>query len=73
MMQHIKKYPNDVNAARGMVKLVQKRRNMLDYLMRTDYHRYKWVCTDYGIPDAAPKHAHHKTNFHLVINPSRGL
>ena len=50
-MQHIKKYPNDKKGGRTMVQLVQKRRKMLDYLMRTDYHRYKWVCVDYGIPD----------------------
>ena len=50
MMQHIKKYPNDKNAARALVKLVQKRRNMLDYLMKTDFHRYRWICSDYGIP-----------------------
>lgn len=73
MMQHIKKYPNDTKAARSMVKLIQKRRNMLDYLMRTDYHRYKWICVDYGIPEAAPKHAHHKTDFQLFMNPWKGL
>lgn len=72
-MLHIKKYPNDTKSARKLVELIQKRRNMLDYLMRTDYHRYRWVCVDYGIPEQAPKHAHHKTDFRLVINPSRGL
>jgi small subunit ribosomal protein S15 len=49
MMQHIKKYPKDKMTGRALVKLIQKRRNMLDYLQRTDFHRYKWVCTDYGI------------------------
>lgn len=51
MMQHVKKYPKDMKAARSLVQLVQKRRRMLEYLRRTDYHRYKWVCLDYGIPD----------------------
>jgi small subunit ribosomal protein S15 len=51
MMQHIKKYPKDKMSARSLVKLIQKRRTMLDYLQRTDYHRYKWVCMDYGIPE----------------------
>jgi small subunit ribosomal protein S15 len=73
MMQHIKKYPKDTTAARSLVELIQKRRNMLDYLMRTDYHRYKWICVDYGIPETTSKTAHHKTDFKLFINPSRGL
>lgn len=73
MMQHIKKYPNDTKSSRSLVKLIQKRRNMLDYLMRTDYHRYKWICVDYGIPDVAPKNAHHKTDFQLFMNPWKGL
>jgi len=73
MMQHIKKYPKDTKATRSMVELIQKRRNMLDYLMRTDYHRYKWICVDYGIPESASKNSIHKTDFQLFINPSRGL
>jgi ribosomal protein S15P/S13E len=73
MMQHIKKYPKDKMSARSLVKLIQKRRTMLDYLQRTDYHRYKWVCMDYGIPEETSKHSHHKTDFKLFINPSRGL
>ncbi len=50
MMTHSKKYPKDTKGARGLVKLIQKRRNMLDYLQKTDYHRFKWICIDYGIP-----------------------
>ncbi len=73
MMQHVKKYPKDTTAARSLVELIQKRRNMLDYLMRTDYHRYKWICVDYGIPETTSKTTLHKTDFKLFINPSRGL
>lgn len=73
MMQHIKKYPNDKKSARKLVQLIQKRRNMLDYLMRTDYHRYKWICLDYGIPEEHPKNSHHMTDFKLFMNPWRGL
>lgn len=73
MMQHIKKYPNDTKSARSLVKLIQKRRNMLDYLMRTDYHRYKWICVDYGIPDTVQKNVLHKTDFQLFMNPWKGL
>ncbi len=71
-MQHVKKYPNDTKAGRSLVKLIQKRRNMLDYLMRTDFHRYKWVCVDYGIPEIGPKNGHHKTDFVMHINSWSG-
>ena len=60
MMSHIKKYPKDKKTAIALTQLIQKRRNMLNYCMRTDYHRYKWVCVDYGIPDEHPINAHHK-------------
>lgn len=59
-MSHVKRYPRDARAARKLTQLVQKRRTMLNYCMRTDYHRYKWVCLDYGIPDEHPQNAHHK-------------
>ena len=50
-MMHIKKYPKDKMAGRRLNELIQKRRIMLNYCARTDYHRYKWVCVDYGIPE----------------------
>ncbi len=50
MVLHAKRFPKDYKTARALTKVIQKRRNMLDYLMRTDYHYYKWVCADYGIP-----------------------
>lgn len=46
---------------------------MLDYLMRTDYHRYKWICVDYGIPEVTSKNGTHKTDFQLFMNPWKGL
>ena len=62
-MMHTKKYPKDIKGARALNALLDQRRKMLNYLMRTDYHRYKWVCIDYGIPEVHPKNAHHQTNF----------
>lgn len=41
---------------------------MLDYLMRKDYHRYEWICTDYGIPIVFPRNAHHVRNWGLRDN-----
>ncbi len=49
-LYHVKKYKRDLEAARRLTALLAKRRKMLAYLARTDYHRYKWVCMDYGIP-----------------------
>ena len=71
-MMHTKKYPRDVKAGRSLNYLIDQRRKMLDYLARTDYHRYKWVCIDYGIPEVPPKTAHHKTNFRNRSNPTTG-
>ena len=60
LMNHCAKYNKDYRTARYLTYLVQKRRTMLNYCMRKDYHRYKWVCVDYGIPDTHPKNSHHK-------------
>ena len=67
-MNHISKYPKDKQAGRNLTQLIQKRRNYLDYCMRTDYQRYKWVCLDYGIPDVHSKHSNHRTQFKNFIN-----
>lgn len=71
MMSHVTKYPKDSRAGRHLTELIQKRRNMLDYCMRTDYHRYKWVCLDYGIPDVHPKNSHHKQSWGKFYNNYR--
>jgi ribosomal protein S15P/S13E len=59
-MSHVNKYPKDKRAGRFLTELIQKRRKMLSHCMRTDYHRYKWVCVDYGIPDQHPKNSTHR-------------
>lgn len=28
--------------------------------MRDNYHLYKWIITEYNIPDIMPENAHHK-------------
>jgi small subunit ribosomal protein S15 len=60
LMSHVSKYPKDKRAGRFLTELIQKRRTMLNHCMRTDYHRYKWVCVDYGIPDQHPKNSQHR-------------
>ena len=55
MEMHIKKYPKDTKAGRYLTRLLDQRRHMLNYLVERDYHRYKWICTDYGIPEIHAK------------------
>lgn len=60
LMMHVKKYPKDKKAGRYLTKLLDQRRKMMAYLMKTDYHRYEWICTDYGVPQIHPKNAGHR-------------
>ena len=39
--EHLRLYPKDHNSRRGLLKLVSKRRKLLDYLRRTEEDRYK--------------------------------
>ena len=71
MMSHVSNYPKDFRAGRNLTQLIQKRRRMLNYCMRTDYHRYKWVCNDYGIPDVHPINSTHKTQWNKFYNNYR--
>jgi small subunit ribosomal protein S15 len=73
LMSHVAKYPKDKRAGRFLTELIQKRRNMLNFCMRRDYHRYKWVCVDYGIPDQHPKNSHHKESWDKFYNQIEGL
>jgi ribosomal protein S15P/S13E len=73
MMTHVDKYPKDKRAGRFLTQLIQKRRNMLDYCMRKDYHRYKWVCVDYGIPEQQGKISTHKSHYGKFNNQIAGI
>ena len=41
LTEHLREHKKDHNSRRGLLKLVAKRRRLLDYLMRTDEERYK--------------------------------
>ena len=73
LMAHVKRFPTDKKAGRSLTYLVQKRRAMLNYLQRTDYHYFRWVCADYGIPNEFPLNAHHKSNFRCQKNALQGI
>ena len=41
LTEHLKAHPNDNHSRRGLLKKVGKRRNLLNYLARTDINRYR--------------------------------
>ena len=46
---HLKKNHKDFNTERSLVKLVGKRRNLLDYLMKKDILRYRAIIKELGL------------------------
>ena len=49
LTEHLKQHPHDNHSRRGLLKMVGKRRNMLDYLARTDIERYRALIAKLGI------------------------
>ena len=49
LTEHLKKNRKDFNTERALVKLVGKRRNLLDYLIKTDIVRYREIIKELGI------------------------
>ena len=43
LSQHLNKNPKDFNTERSLVKLVGKRKNLLDYLKNKDINRYRAI------------------------------
>lgn len=46
---HLKKNHKDYNTERSLVKLVGKRRSLLDYLMKKDIMRYRAIIKELGL------------------------
>mmetsp|Transcript_17682 Transcript_17682/g.57811 ORF Transcript_17682/g.57811 Transcript_17682/m.57811 type:complete len:90 (-) Transcript_17682:14-283(-) len=46
---HLKKNRKDYNTERSLVKLVGKRRSLLDYLKKTDITRYRAIVKELGL------------------------
>ncbi len=46
---HLKKNRKDFNTERSLVKLVGKRRSLLDYLMKKDILRYRAIIKELGL------------------------
>ena len=45
LTEHMKKNPKDFHSNRGLLMMVGKRRNFLEYLKRTDVNRYSNLFT----------------------------
>ena len=58
----------DKKLLRDLQRLLDQRRKMMCYLQRKDFATYKWVASEYEVPEQIPGHAHHKTHFKGQVN-----
>ncbi len=49
LSKHLKSNQKDFNTERSLVKLVGKRRSLLDYLMKKDILRYRAIVKELGL------------------------
>lgn len=49
LTEHLRDHPRDHASRRGLLKLVGKRRRLLDYLTRTDVDRYRALIAQLGL------------------------
>lgn len=49
LTDHLKTHPKDHSTRRGLLKLVGKRRRLLNYLMSSDITRYRSIIAELGI------------------------
>ena len=49
LTEHLKANPKDHHSRRGMLKMIGKRRGLLDYLMNTDIERYRDIVKKLGL------------------------
>ncbi|MFQ3575509.1 MAG: 30S ribosomal protein S15 [Cytophagales bacterium] len=47
--QHLSQHPKDNSSRTGLLKLVGKRRRLLDYVQRNDIERYRQLIANLGI------------------------
>ena len=46
---HLKDHPKDFHSTRGMLKMIGKRRGLLNYLKEKDIERYRAIIRELGI------------------------
>lgn len=49
LTEHLKRNRKDFNTERSLVKLVGKRKNLLDYLIKNDIVRYRSIIKELGL------------------------
>lgn len=49
LTEHLKVHKKDHHSRRGLLKMVGKRRNLLNYLMKKDIERYRTLIAKLGI------------------------
>lgn len=49
LTDHLKMHPHDVHSRRGLLSMVNKRRRLLQYLLKKDADRYKGVISKLGL------------------------
>lgn len=49
LTDHLKEHPHDVHSRRGLLSMVNKRRRLLQYLLRKEEDRYKEVIDKLGL------------------------
>lgn len=49
LASHFQEHPKDHHSRRGLLKMVGKRRRLLDYLIKTDIERYRKIIQELNI------------------------
>jgi len=49
LLLHLKKHPKDFHSKRGLLKMVSKRRKLLQYLKKQDERRYDKLIKEIGL------------------------
>jgi small subunit ribosomal protein S15 len=49
LLLHLKKHPKDFHSKRGLLKMVSKRRSLLNYLKKEDSKRYNNIVKKIGL------------------------
>jgi len=49
LLEHLKKHPKDLHSKRGLLRMVSKRKALLDYLKQKDQKRYKALIKKIGL------------------------
>ena len=49
LTEHFRTHPKDHHGRRGLLKMVGRRRRLLEYLRRTDFEQYRTVIRELGL------------------------